>query len=222
MVLHATGDRPGGNRTRDLSMISRSPSSRRPACAGKVLGEAQRSATELRARHRFPSTLLAGADGPEKSWNARRDLNPRPPSPVNLPPSARGAGKGSAKVFARCSTRLSYGHSIVRTGQQGWPTGVEPVPSDSQSDALAVELRPPRAAVFFDSGRRERPPAHGGSRCSTPRRDDGRPAGPALPRFLPRLDHPSASRARGVRTQIRPARLAARAGRRVLAPGDGS
>lgn len=57
------------------------------------------------------------------------------------------------------------------------------MPSDSQSDARAVELRPPRCRSRFRSGRRERPRPSRGVALFHTRRDDGRPAGPATVLF---------------------------------------
>jgi hypothetical protein len=134
-----------------------------------------------------------------KSWNARRDLNPRPPSPVNLPPSARGTGKGSAKVFARRSSGLSHGHPcILRPASESVVAGYSlfPIP-------YSLQLHPRRggrrgsnpclrthnptlwplsyghhAAAGPAMGRRERPARSRGVALFHPRRDGDAP--PAL------------------------------------------
>lgn len=151
---------------------------RRPGRAGECVGK--ESALPLsygRITGRHPTTSIV----PRTAWNARRDLNPRPPSPVKLPPSARAGRAGNrTKRFARCSSGLSYGHSSALLPAKGWPTGVEPVPSDSQSDALAVELRPPRCRSIDEPAGTPAPLARGVA-CHT-RGDDRAPRRPC---FLP-------------------------------------
>lgn len=128
--------------------------------------------TELRARRHpeipNPRDCVRAPRKPNPACrSARRDSNPRPPSPVKLPPSARAGGQGTGEAFTSALYQAEPRASGILHPGKGWPTGVEPVPSDPQSDALAVELRPPRCRSYFDVGRRERPARREGSRCST-------------------------------------------------------
>lgn len=125
-------------------MISRSPSSIGPLARARVLAEeSKRSTAELRPRHRPPSFLhpplrleyggrhcLPGMPG------GIRTRDPRVPLTFTIRPAA--AGVGPAKVFARCSARLSYGHHEATSCGQGWPTGIEPVPPGAQPGVLPL------------------------------------------------------------------------------------
>ena len=150
-------------------------------------------------------------DGPA-CRNARRDSNPRPPSPVKLRflrPARGGQVDGEA---SRCSTRLSYGPSGILHPAEGVTNGTRTRAFGLTIRRSPSELWPPHRRP--DTSRRKpagtpRPSRGVALFHTTPGRwTPRRPC--ALHTSLPRDNHPFASRAEC--PECKPPRPADRAG----------
>lgn len=149
---------------------------RRPGRAGEFVGEESAlplSYGRITGLHPRTSSIIRTA------WSARRDLNPQPPSPVKLRPSARaGRARERRSVFSALYRIELRAFQRTAPGKRGDRRGSNPCLRIHNPTLWPLSYGHHNAGTSL--GRRERPrPSRGESRATHAGTIE-RPAGPAI------------------------------------------